>query len=174
MRSQLLLVPAALCIAVSPAWASARYLSGEEAQQLLFPGAQFTEDFRVLSDREWRLIKEVSMASVERTLRIWKVSTGGWFIVDQVEGLNTPVTYALALNADRVVTGVEVMESLPEYAQVRLPEWRAQFHGKKYGDLWKKKEIENISGTTLSCVHITQGIRKILTAFDLLGIKPVQ
>ena len=173
MRSQFLLVPAVLCMA-APAWGSVTYMSGTEAQQLLFPGATFTEDFRVMTDRQMRVIQTTARAPIsERTFRMWKVSTGGYFFVDQVEGQNTTVTYALALDANGVVTGLEIMECLADYGKVRLPEWRAQFNGKKFGTLRDKNEIEHISGTTLSCVHITDGVRKILTAFNMLVQKPI-
>ncbi len=172
MRSQLLLVPAAICIA-GPAWGSVYYLNGPQAQQLLFPGATFTEDFRIMTDRQMRDLKSEAMAPIsDRTLRMWKVSTGGYFFIDQVDGLDTTVTYALALDANGVVIGMEIMECLSEYSKIRLPEWRVQFHGKKVGNLWKKGEIENISGTTLSCVHITDGVRKILTAFNMMVKQP--
>lgn len=172
MRSQLLLVPAALCMA-GPAWGSVYYLNGPQAQQLLFPGATFTEDFRIMTDRQMRDLKSEAMAPIsDRTIRMWKVSTGGYFFIDQVDGLDTTVTYAIALDANGVVLGIEVMECLSEYSKVRLPEWRVQFKGKKVGTLWKKGEIENISGTTLSCVHITDGVRKILTAFNMIVQQP--
>ena len=30
------------------------------------------------------------------------------------------------------------------------------------------KDIENISGATLSCVHLTDGVRRILHTYDLV------
>ncbi len=173
MRSQLLLIPAALYLAAEPASAGVYFLTGEQAQQLLFPKATFTEDFRILTDRQYRLIKEDAVAPItDRTVRMWKVSTGGWFFIDQVEGLDTTVTYALGLDDNGAVTGIEVIECLVDYAKVRQHEWLAQFKGKKYGSLQKKGEIENISGTTRSSVHITEGVRKLLTAFRILVQQP--
>lgn len=167
MRSQLLLIPAALCMA-GPAWANVYYLTGPQAQQLLFPGATFTEDFRLMTDRQMRDLKiDASAPVADRTIRMWRTSTGGYFFIDQVDGLNSTVTYAIGLDAKGVVIGIEVMECLEDYSKIRLPEWRAQFKGKKVGDLFKKDEVETISGTTLSSVHIIAGVRKILSAFDM-------
>ena len=49
MRSQFLLVPLASLVAGVPAYA-ATYLTVEQAQAVLFPGASLTEDFRTLSN----------------------------------------------------------------------------------------------------------------------------
>jgi Na+-transporting NADH:ubiquinone oxidoreductase subunit NqrC len=47
--------------------------------------------------------------------------------------------------------------------QIRQAKWRAQFNGKRSGQpLRIDKEIKNISGATLSCVHITEGVRRLL------------
>jgi hypothetical protein len=45
-----------------------------------------------------------------RTLTVWRVSTGGWFIVDQVIGRHDNIPYALALEADGGVRGIEILE----------------------------------------------------------------
>lgn len=172
MRSRLLLIPAAIC-AAGPAYATAVYLTGEKAQAILFPGATFTRDFRVMTDEQMTLIQDRSRAQIyDRTFRLWKVSTGGWFIVDQVEAVNTTDTYAIALDDNGIVTGVEVLACMPYYDRVTEPAWRAQFKGKKYGDLEKKGEIINVSGSTRTAEAIIAGMRKVLTTFNLLVQQP--
>ena len=172
MRSQRLLIPAAICVA-GPATGSTVYLTGEEAQAHLYPGATFTRDFRVLTDREMSLIQDRSRAQLyDRTFRLWKVSTGGWFIVDQVEAVNTTDTYALALDDNGIVIGIEILECMLHYDRVTEAEWRAQFKGKKFGDLEKKGEITFVSGSTRSAEAITAGVRKVLFTFNLLMQQP--
>jgi len=52
--------------------------------------------------------------------------------------------------------------------EIRLPAWRKQFVGKdasaplRVGD-----DIANISGATLSCSHVTEGVRRIVAVIDL-------
>jgi hypothetical protein len=46
-----------------------------------------------------------------------------------------------------------------------MPEWRAQFTGRKDGELRRKGDIENISGTTLSSKHITEGVIRMLATY---------
>lgn len=168
MRSRLLLVPAAICMA-APAHGGVPYMTGEEAQALLFPGAKFTEDFHLLTDKQMSIIEGRARAPLyDRQFRLWKTSTGGWFIVDQVEAVNTTDTYAIALDTNGVVLGVEVLECMPNYDGVRDAAWRAQFKGKKYGDLSKKGEIEFVSGSTESAEAITAGVRRVLLTFNML------
>lgn len=173
MRSQLLLIPPALCVLAQPAWSTTYYLTGEEAQQLLFPGATFTDMSRDLTDKEVAEIRAVAGVAInDPRLRMWKASTGGWFFVDQSQSIDTTYTVAVGLDAKGVVIGIEIMDCITDYCRIRLPEWRAQFVGKKLGDLRGEEEIENISGSTRNVVQITEGVRKILTIFDRLVRTP--
>ena len=174
MRSRLLLIPAAICIS-GPALGGAFYLNIEQSQALLFPKATFEEDFRILTDDQIKAIQTDSEISVtDRKVRMWHVSSGETFYLDQVIGLNSDVTYAIGINAKGVITGIEILECWEHYDQVRLPEWRAQFKGKKRGDVIDngKEGIEKISGTTLSSVHITEGVRRIISTHTVLQASP--
>ena len=88
----------------------------------------------------------------------------GTLIIDKVYGKHEFITYAVALDTAGAVKGVEVMDYRESYGdQIRQPKWRAQFTGKRYGQpLQIDKQIKNISGATLSCVHITEGVRRLL------------
>jgi Na+-transporting NADH:ubiquinone oxidoreductase subunit NqrC len=56
--------------------------------------------------------------------------------------------------------------------QIRNPAWRKQFVGKTYqSDLKLDKDIMNISGATLSCRHITDGVKRLLSFYELV-LKP--
>lgn len=175
MRSRFLLIPAAVCagaVAGGPAYGGAFYLNIEQAQQLLFPKASFEEDFIILTDDQIKAIQTDSDVSVtDRKVRMWKVSSGETFYIDQVIGLNSDVTYAVGINTKGEVIGIEVLECWEHYDQVRLPAWRAQFKGKKRGSVLDngKEGIEKISGTTLSSVHITEGVRRILSTHAVLS-----
>lgn len=178
MRSTLLLYPAAIVAsalgATAPALAGAQYLTAEQAQKLLFPkDATFTEDFRLLTDKQMRDIREYSGIELrDRRVRAWRVSTGDWFFVDHVLGKDDTVYYALAISADGAVMGIEVMECWELYSKIRLPEWRAQFKGFKDGELRRKGDIENISGVTLSSKHITEGVIRMLSTYALVFAQP--
>jgi hypothetical protein len=168
MRSKLLLFPAAL-VAAAPgtAWAE-HYLTLGQAQNILFPGATFEEAFLQLSDGEREMIVEDSQATVwHREVKVWKVSTGGLFIIDQVLGKDDWISYAIALDEKGVVKGIEILECLENWNQIRLPAWRKQFVGKSYKKM-HPTDIKSISGTTLSSGHIAEGVTRILSTYALI------
>ncbi|MDE2111972.1 MAG: FMN-binding protein [Alphaproteobacteria bacterium] len=169
MKARFLLIPAAFVIAV-PAQATV-YLTVQQAQALMCPGATFTADFRTLTDAQVSMIEDKSDTDVlTRHLRAWKVSTGGWFIADEVVGKHDFIPFALALDAHGAVKSVEILEYREAYGgDVRNPKWLAQFTGKKNGDSIQDGDtIQNISGATLSSKHITDGVRRLLATYALV------
>jgi hypothetical protein len=170
MDARFLLFPLAAVAIAAPAQATT-YLSVEQAQALMFPGAQLAPEFRVLTDGQAEAIeKDADVAVRNRSLRAWRASTGGWLMVDQVVGKHEFITYALALDADGAVKGVEILEYLESFGdEIRDPGWRAQFTGKRHGARLKlTADIKNISGATLSCRHVTDGIRRLLATHALV------
>jgi hypothetical protein len=164
-----LLLPVAVAAAAAPAYAKV-YLSVEEAQQLMFPGASFTKSPLTLTDVQARAIEQASHANVlSRLVQVWKVSTGGWFIADQVVGKHEFIPIALGLDASGAVKDVEILEYREAYGDgVRNPKWRAQFAGKRNGaKLTLAEDIQNISGATLSSKHITDGVRRLLATYAI-------
>ena len=170
MRPHFLLLPAASLIISVPAHATV-YLTVEQAQALMFPGATFTADFRTLTDDQVRAIERASDVNVrERAIKAWRVSTGGWFISDEVVGKHDFIPFALALNPDGSVKSVEILEYRETYGgEVRNLEWRQQFVGKRNGaNLKLNVDIQNISGATLSSRHITDGVKRLLATYALV------
>ena len=52
---------------------------------------------------------------------------------------------------------------------MRNEKWRAQFHGRDHTQLLKLDDpIKNISGATLSCRHITDGINRLTQTWNLV------
>lgn len=171
MRSRLFFLPVAgVVLAAGPAYATV-YLSVEQAQALLFPGATFQPAPRTLTDEQARAIARASGVDVRsRQLKAWRASTGGWFLVDEVVGKHEYIPFALALDDRGTVKGVEILEYREAYGdQIRNPGWRQQFVGKAPGvRLQLEKNIRNISGATLSCKHLTDGVERLLVTYDLV------
>jgi Na+-translocating ferredoxin:NAD+ oxidoreductase RnfG subunit len=154
----------------APAALATVYLSAEQAQQAIFPGAAFAPARVVLTDAQVRAIETRSDVNVRaRELKAWRVSGGGWFIVDEVVGKHEFITYAVGLRADGSVHGIEIMEYRESYGyEVRDPRWRAQFTGRTASSPLKlDRDIRNISGATLSSRHITDGVKRILATHDV-------
>jgi Na+-translocating ferredoxin:NAD+ oxidoreductase RnfG subunit len=165
---------AAIVLHGGPAYATV-YLSVEQAQALMFPGATFTQDFRTLTDDQVKAIEKASGVAVRNhQLKAWRVSTGGWFIVDEVVGKHEFIPFALALDTQGAVKSVEVLEYREAYGgQIRDPEWRKQFVGKQTtSELRLDKDIRSVSGATLSCRHLTDGIKRLLHTYAVVLGQP--
>jgi hypothetical protein len=165
MRSQLFLVPAAI-IASAPSVA-ATYMSVEEAQQAMFPGASFTENFVKLDQDQFNAIITDSDVNVwSRDIKAWKVSTGGWFIIDQVRGRDDWITYAIGVSPKGGVKQIEILECLDKYDGITQPEWLSQFYGRHHGN--KFDDIQIISGSTLSSSQLAAGVKRIMSTLALV------
>jgi Na+-translocating ferredoxin:NAD+ oxidoreductase RnfG subunit len=154
---------------VAPAFA-VTYLTTEQAQQEIFPGKSFTVvPMKLTTEQRKRIEQQSRVRLLHDEQRIWRVSSGGWFIVDEVIGKHEFITYAVGLSADGAVRGIEIMEYRESYGgEIRNPSWRAQFTGKtKAAPLELDKDIKNISGATLSSRHLTDGVRRILALHDI-------
>lgn len=174
--SWLALLPTAGLVA-PPAHATV-YMSVAEAQKLMFPAATaFPDRAAVLTAEQRKTIAHASGAPAPKKLQAWEARQGakllGWFIVDNVLGKHDHITYAVAFGPDGRIQSVEILEYRETYGgQIRNPRWRQQFAGKgANSDLTLEKDIKNISGATLSCLHVTQGIKGLATAVELLLVK---
>ena len=166
MRSQFLLIPAAV-IAAAPAEAY-QFLTLRQAQDVLFPGATFTPVNLTLDTNQFYALMKASDVTVwSSRVKAWRVSTGGWLFIDQVLGRDDRITYVVALDDTGKVKGVEVLECLAGYEQVRQQEWLGQFKDRTHASGNLVTKIKTISGTTLSCEHIAEGVRRILATFAL-------
>ena len=167
---RLLALAAAPLALVCQAAGATTYLTVTQAQQAIFPGGAFEPADVVLSDAQAGAIESRSGVSVrERRLKAWRVSGGGWFIVDEVLGKHDFITYAVGLDSSGSVRGIEIMEYRETYGyQIRDPRWRAQFEGKTASAPLKiDRDIVNISGATLSCRHVTDGVKRLLATREI-------
>lgn len=152
------------------------YHTVESAQKACFPdGTEFAPGDVKLTKEQMKAIEKASGVRVRLdTQRVWRATkdgqSAGWFIVDEVLGKHEFITWALALKPDGSVQSIEVMDYRETYGyQVRDADWRAQFLGKKNGaKLRLDDDIKNVSGATLSCRHITDGVKRLLAFHDLV------
>lgn len=170
----LLLAVPALVAPASPALATL-YLTTEQAQRALFAAATRFERVPLsLSDEQRRALKKAAPTRTKVPVdSVWRASQGdkalGWFIVDEVFGRHEFITYAAGIDASGAVIGIEILEYRETHGgQVRGAGWRAQFVGKRRGDaVALGEDIVNISGATLSCKHLADGVRRLLALHDL-------
>ena len=163
-------VPAIIVGTCVPGFAMV-YLSLEQAQATIFPGQNFTPISLTLSKEEQKAIEEKSgLQNHFNKQRIWRTTEGGYFIVDEVIGKHEFITYALGINPDGSLRQIEIMDYRETYGyQIRQKKWRRQFAGKTSDSALKlNDDIKNISGATLSCRHVTEGVKRILALYELV------
>ncbi|WKE64552.1 FMN-binding protein [Gallaecimonas kandeliae] len=169
---QLLALP---LVIAAPAVVAADYLTVNEAQQELFPGASFADAKVKLSEAQMDAIQD--QAGVRQRFEqqpVWRAEKDGqqvgWFMVDNVIGKHEFITYALATDMAGKVLGIEVLSYRETHGgQIRQPIWRGQFLGKTLASpIRLGKDISNISGATLSCRNVTDGVRRLLTLQKLV------
>ena len=143
-------------VVAAPAYA-VQYLSVEQAQAALFPqGTTFA-------------LHPVEVT--EGRPQVWQAmqagKPAGWFFVDRVIGKHEFITYALALGADGAIRGIEIMDYRESRGgEIRNAAWRDQFVGKRYGDTLRLGDsIRNITGATLSCRNVTNGVERLLATY---------
>src|SRR5258708_35104488 len=88
-----------------------------------------TPAFVALSDAQAKQIEKTSGVNVRmRDVKAWKVDGGGVFVLDEVVGKHEFITYAVGINADGRVAGIEIVDYRESYGyEVRNAEWRARF-----------------------------------------------
>lgn len=146
------------------------YLSVSQAQSALFPGAnQFTAQSITLSDAQLKEIKHLSgVRQREKNPRIWRAERGGnmmgWFVVDDVIGKHEFITYGTAISPQGKVLGVEILVYRETHGdEILQASWRRNFNGKDLSHSFTlDRDIPNISGATLSCRNVTDGVKRLL------------
>jgi Na+-translocating ferredoxin:NAD+ oxidoreductase RnfG subunit len=166
---------AASAIALAPTAAFAvDYLGAEQAATLMFPDADRFETRELTLDAA-QLQVLASQGLVARSahwsMRVAKRAgaTLGFVVVDDVIGKFELITYAVGLAADGTVKQLEVLSYRESHGhEIRLPAWRKQFVGKTASSpLRVGEDIANISGATLSCRHVTDGVKRIVAVVEL-------
>jgi Na+-translocating ferredoxin:NAD+ oxidoreductase RnfG subunit len=159
----ILLAAGGFCVTSGQVFAKT-YLSVEQAQKSLCKGASLRPVPVKLTKEQMKSIQAACKVRVRNSdMKTWKTGDGGWFIVDQIIGKHEFIDIAVALSPSGKVKGIEVLEYRESYGhEVANPKWLAQFIGRGPGKrLEIDKDIRNISGATLSSVHITEGINRL-------------
>jgi FMN-binding domain len=147
-------LPVAAVAAVAPPAYAVVYLSIGEAQKAAFPSAT---------------------RFVDHDGRSWKAMAGdrliGLVVLDHVIGKHLYIDYAVALDTTGRVTKVQILQYRESYGgEVRESGWLAQFVGKTGGSALRVgSDIRNISGATLSSLHLTEGVKRVLGTYGAKG-----
>ena len=163
-------------LAAAPSVVAAEYLSLEAAQRAIFPGAARFEPVPLpLSAAQQRAVAALAGPQpAHGRLRAWRVGTDsaavGFFFVDEVLGRQDFIDYALGINADGSLRAPEIMAYRESHGgEVRNVAWLGQFARRRDGaQLRASVDIKNIAGATLSCEHLTAGIRYLAALWQVV------
>jgi Na+-translocating ferredoxin:NAD+ oxidoreductase RnfG subunit len=170
MKAEFALVALPISALVAPSAFAVQYLTVDQAQRAIFPGKSFAAAPIKLAPSQRKTIEQASGVRVlHDEPQVWRVSGGGWFIVEEVVGKHEFITYAAGINADGSVKQIEVMDYRETYGgQIRDQKWRTQFVCKtSKSTLELDNDIKNIRGATLSCRHITDGVKRLLAFYEI-------
>lgn len=172
-----IVAPSAIIISAGaiPCYATT-YMTVDQAQKICFTNAtQFISADVTLTRAQMKAIEKDSGVRVRLpTQKVWRAMKDdkflGWVIQDEVLGKHEYIQWVLALNSDGSVRQIEILDYRETYGyEIRNEKWRAQFYGKEHGAKLKlDDDIKNISGATLSCRHITDGVKRLLSFYELV------
>lgn len=136
----------------------------------MFPSATAFQSSNLrLSNEQMQQIEKLS--GIPTRSVDWRVFTAyrgdellGYVVLDDVIGKFELISYAVALHPNASIKQVEILTYRESHGfEIKSPAWRKQFVDKnaQSGGLKIGEGIANISGATLSCTHVTDGVRRI-------------
>jgi Na+-transporting NADH:ubiquinone oxidoreductase subunit C len=160
----------AILVAGPPIACAVEYLSVAQAQKVLFPDAtEFLPVRLSLTSQQWHDIESSTRSTAHRhDYPVFRAMHDGkpvgTMYIDEVIGKAELITYAVGIGVDGKVRQIEILNYRESHGyEVRYPNWRKQFVGKSPGDpVTLGVDVANITGATLSCRHVTDGVRRIL------------
>ena len=169
MNRRRMLALGAGAVSWGPAW-TAVFMDADQALQVLMPLADRCVPLNLNLNAE--LLSQLAQLTGHRvpkhfSPKAWQALRQGqplgWVLTDRVIGKYDLIDYATAFDPQGIQLGLEIMAYRESHGgEVRQSAWRQQFKGKKgpqsmrFGD-----DIRNISGATLSCQHVTEGMQRL-------------
>jgi Na+-translocating ferredoxin:NAD+ oxidoreductase RnfG subunit len=149
------------------------YLTKKQALEKSFPGAdEIVKERKWLTKEQGEKITELSLQKFDEKRLTWYVGMKagkpmGYMWVGNEIGKSYPITFMVVLNVDGTVRDVEVMVYRePRGWEVRYPSFLDQFLGRDSDSDFR--EINSITGATLSVRGITKGVTKAVSAYKVL------
>jgi Na+-translocating ferredoxin:NAD+ oxidoreductase RnfG subunit len=165
---------AAVAVAAPAGAFAVDYLTIDQAAHLMFPEADRFEQRELVLDAAQ--LQALDAQGVRGRSVRWPVqiarrggATLGFVVADAVIGKFELISYAVGIDSEGAIHQVEILSYRESHGgEVRLPAWRRQFVGKTVdAPLRVGEDIANISGATLSCTHVTEGVRRIVAVIAL-------
>ena len=149
------------------------YLTKKQALEIAFPGAdKIDKERKWLKEGDAEAIRSLFGEKIHENRFTYYVGKKGgkpmgYMVIDHIIGKSFPITFMVVLNVDGTVRDVEVMVYRePRGWEVRYPTFMSQFFGMNAAADFR--EINSITGATLSVRAITKGVKKAVSAYKVL------
>ena len=154
------------------------YLTKKQALETAFPGAdQVDREKKWLTDTQRQAIgKAIGEPVKDRRISFYVGRKNGktlaYMVIDHRIGKSFPITFMVVINPNGTARDVEIMVYRePRGWEVRYESFLRQFFGKRADSDFR--EINSITGATLSVRSVTKGVQKALVAFKVLYLDKV-
>lgn len=148
-------------------------LTKKQAFEIAFPGADKVERKKSWTTAEQRkAIGKICLQEVDdRRFNFYVGKKGGqamgYALIDHIIGKSFPITFITILNVDGTVRDVEIMVYRePRGWEVKYESFLKQFFGRNSESDYR--EINSITGATLSVRAVTSGVSKAAAAYRVL------
>jgi len=155
------------------------YLTKKQAMEVAFPGADKVdrEKTRLTETQREAISKALGFPFKDRRVRFYVGKKNGkvmgYMIIGYQIGKNLPITFMTVINPDGTVRDVEVMVYRePEGWEVRFESFLRQFFGRDSTSDFR--EINSITGATLSVRSITFGVQRALVIYKVLYLDKIK
>jgi hypothetical protein len=163
-------------------WASSLsgkvYLTKDDALKQAFPSAEAIKRQNLfLMDEDIKHIEALSKVKVESRLFTYykavnKEGVIGYAVIESNVVRTKPEVYMIVIRPNGEVDHVEILAFYEPEEYLPPKRWLTQFIGKRLSEsLWIKRDIQAITGATLSAYGLTKEIRRILAIFELKIMK---
>lgn len=128
--------------------------------------------FSVPPELKSKIEKSVGQRFYKEFVYLWKVYEGSELksvaILDNVYGKSLPITFIVIFDIEGTIKTVEILKYREPYGgQVTERGWLKQFTNKNSGSNFEiGKEINTISGATISSNSVTKGIKKLTLLYE--------
>lgn len=154
------------------------YLTKNQALDIAFPGHdKIEQEKKWLTDTQRSAIAKEFGEPVNDRRITWYVGMKagkvlGYMAIDHRIGKSFPITFMVVINPDGTARDVEIMVYRePRGWEIRYESFLRQFFGKSADSDFR--EINSITGATLSVRSVTRGVQKALAAYKVLYLDKI-
>ncbi len=151
------------------------YATEEEVLEMAFPGAEFAKKTVKISDEDKARVESLTGGKYFKKRVTFHIATikgelAGYAIKVNEKGKKKNITFMVIIDGAGTVKSVDLLVFRESQGyEIENPRWRKQFEGKTLKDPLKpKRDIDNISGATLSVRAVTKGVKGALAVFSVM------